>query len=342
MADAEVVEATVEAPADNQPTREQLEREAAEFLGEPYTAPAPKDEPAKEAPVETAPADSGGQAEGKESTATPPVSQAEEKFDLTPDDKALLNEVRALKEITGTSYKTPAEFFKGYKELQSEFTKVTTSVKPYKQLIDRLTSDGTFATTFNQLVEAYDHPELLEAYKGRQGLVPPDPRQYDFQDPQAIAAYNEELGKYTERVADQRLNARLAPIEQQRREAEQAQKMEMHKAEFRKLYPDIDPDEVLKWVPEVQTGNPIVNLYRAREFGNLESRLTTKIRKDLEQKIQQAAQNQTPASTATPAPKVSIEDILHSVSSEGTEGAYKRYGKEKVHHAIRESSKMLM
>ena len=220
---------------------------------------------------------------------------------------------------------------KSYKEATSQFTKTTTRIKPYEQLIGLAEKDSQFAQALRLAQDAYLNPSLAEAYTNQlQGLQRPDPSQYDLYDPNARAAYDKAQVDYEARLVDSRINARFASIEQERG---------MNKAitEFKQLVPDGDANALMKWINEdfanLPVGERMRGFWELKNLPQTREKIYAEVRKDLEGKLK-IASAATPAAPATPNQAPSDEEIAKYVIQYGPKSAYGRYKKPVVEAAI--------
>ena len=306
-----------------------LEKATNEMYGQdfvPQSQPSPSEAQSPDA-VETEPAP-------ELETAAPEAKGGQ--ADLTDEEKGLLNELRAMKEITGTPFKTLSDLVKAYKELQSTYTKeheFVTKAKPVEQLVSSAIADPNLAQYLAQAKMLYDNPQLASAYVGQGGRVdtPPDPRSYNMFDEADLGRYQKDLSDYNARAVDARINARLAGIESQTR-------LEKMKSELKQVYGEANPDEVLSWIQSKGNNWNLVDAYKVKEFDNIETRAMEKARKELTTKLEQANRGTQPQATTSGAKQtVKIDDILTYISKYGGEAAKKKYGPQNFEKAMRES-----
>ena len=315
-----------------QAVRAELEREANQMMGvdtgeqQPLSTPeTPSTEPSETVEVQENPAT---EEPGTAEAGSQPVGQP--AFELSDDERAFMTELRAIKEIQDTPFKTPGELVKGYKNAVTRLNEVNETVKPHKQLFDDL-RDETFRSRLEAALPLLRHPELASAYLNQSATSRPDPRRYDFFKEEDVARYEKDMADYEGRLVDSRLDIRLKPIEQQRQ-------LEVKKLEFRQKYPDADVDTILEKASVVGQMNPIEGLYKVLEFDNMQSKITAQVRREFEDKLKKAGQTTTPQSTAQPAQKVTADDILKAIDVLGTKGAVKKYGESKVTDALRQDA----
>lgn len=331
---ADEVEATVAEVNPSGPTVAELEQAASDFLGVPNESQQEPVAPTETPEAQAVPTDQTPKAD----TTVQALEKKEEASALLPEEKELLDQIRAMKEVTGTPFKGVPDVVKAWKEATAELTKQRQATKPYEQFLSRLQNDPQFRQQAEQFTQFYEHPELRQAYLNQ--LNPsarPDPRRYDFSDPAQVAEYDKGMEDFMARQVDSRIQQRLAPLEQDR-------VYEKQKWEFKQAYPDVDPETVASRFSEIQQQNPLVNLYKTLEYDNLkanqakrESEIRAEVTKELTAKIQQAGKTTTPQASPS-APKPSIVDIINMVSRYGVAAATKKYGLEVVENAVAEQT----
>lgn len=304
-----------------EPTQADLEQAAAEFMGEPPQEPvAATSEPPAPATKEPD--------EGAPSEPSDPFSELREALKDTP----YYQEGGDIKESV-------AKLKNGYKELQGEYTRTKERVKPFEQLVQKLSTNHQLRQTLEQVLPYLENPAMLQAYThvGPNGqlLSRPDPLAYgDLYDPQVRAKYDQDVAAYEQRMLDERLNTRLSSYEQQ-------QKLELQKLEFKKAFPEIDPEVVLSRAQSELAGqNPLVLAHKALNYDNLYSQALEKARKELSQKLEEAGKNKTPAASA-PTQPVNVGDILKAIETLGSERAVEKYGQKRVNEALRETANFI-
>lgn len=311
----------METQQENQAVNEELMREAAAELGEPI----PEGEPPQagsEPQAQTTEPESGEPAKGQ---APSTLDELREALKDTP----YYQEGRDVKELV-------AELKKGYKELQGSHTKLSQKVKPIEQLLDRI-SNPQIARTIEQILPYVENPSLLQAYVNPQGQVvtgEPNPANYDLLTPEGQAQFQRDTLAYARQAAQEDVKAFTSRWEQQKQ-------LELQKLEFKKQFPDVDPDTVLQEAQsKLAYQNPLVTAWKALNYDNLKSQAMEEARKELGKKLEDAAVNKTPqASAPTKAPN--LNDILQYIASRGVEAAKKRYGSAKVDEAMRETVQFL-
>ena len=316
------------APADNQTTEKSLE----ELTNEAFSQEGiPQLNEVRQSPQSDAPEEEPASVEG-----TPAQTQSGQVSDISEDERKFLEEIRALKEISGTPFKSPADLVKSYKEVQSQWTKdheFVTKVKPYEQLLNDVTTDANFANFLQQAAVLYKNPQLASAYINPSGNLnsPPDPRSYNMFDDADLQRYQKDQADYMARQLDARLNARFSTIEQQTR-------IEKAKAELKGAFPDVNPDEVLDWVQKKGTNWSLVDAYKIREFDNIKTKALEEARKELNQKLETAGKTTTPTTSASPKGGVKVEDILSHIARYGGDSARKKFGEKNFNDALRMST----
>lgn len=332
----------------------ELEREAAAFMGMEVPtgeqehidqAEPSSDEAEPTATQSEAGTESATQAKAGETT----EAQAEgtKAPDISDEEKAILNEIRTIKEVAGTPFKGGVkDIVDAWKNATKRIQELSEAHKPVEPYVARLQNDPKFKVAVDQLIAISENPQLAEAYAAQylgQGMnVRPDPAQYDLYDPNQRAQYDQAVAAYEQRMIQSTINARLGSIEQERL-------LEQRKWEFKQQYPDVDPESVLKDAPKLASVNPLVNAHKAlaydglvekhkAEIANLRSTIEQEVRKEYEGKIRTAAQTTTPTSTAPPQPKVSISDIIAHVTRYGSESAARKYGADKVTEAVQKQT----
>lgn len=353
MADENVEATTIEGNPTT-PSVAELEREAAAFMG--MEVPTGEQEHADEAEPSSTEAeptaeqpDAGTATEAQAKAGEPAPAQAEEtKGDgLTPEERAILGEIRTIKEVAGTPFKGGVkDIVDAWKNATRKIQELSEAHKPVEPYVARLQNDPKFKVAVDNLIAMIENPQLAEAYAaqhlGQGANVRPDPAQYDLYDPNQRTQYDQAVAAYEQRMIQSTINARLGSIEQERL-------LQQRKWEFKQQYPDVDPDSVLQDAPKLSSVNPLVNAHKAlaydalvekhkAELANLRSSIEQEVRKEYEGKIRTAAQTTTPSSTAPPQVKVSLSDILTHVTRYGSESAAKKYGADKVEAAIQETT----
>lgn len=259
---------------------------------------------------------------------TLPAPTGQASFDLSDDERGLLTELRALKEISGTPFKTPADLVKSYKSAVGELTKRTQEVKPYEQLIKLARENPQFATFASQAAQVFQNPSLLSAYMNPQGQTlsgTPDPRQYDLSTFEGLEKWQTDTLGYARRMAQEDVRTQLAQIEHQNRINEQ-------RRDFKGKYKDTDPDEIQTWL--MQEGpnlNPLEVAHRYRNYENLEAQMLEKARKELNEQVKTASKTKTPAAPApTDSTAVNAEEVLEYLVKHTSEAAFKKFGQAVV------------
>jgi hypothetical protein len=314
---------------DNQPDLKQLEvmtneLEGIETIPEVETSPEPVAQPP------------AVEAEPSQPTPEPIVPG---QSDISGELKKVLGDSPYVGEDVVESVRKLAE---GYKNLQSQYTKVNEKVKPREQLLKELDTDPKLAETVNQLLTLYKNPAMAEAYKLQTGQteVRPNPVNYNVVNPQDgqtyfdQARYEADVDKYMARQLDTRLNARFAELDQQR-------KIERMKSDFKQAFPDVDPDlahtEAMK-----KTDWTLVDAWKALKYdeaiSGLRSKTEAEVRKEITKQLEEASKSKTPVSSSTPQTKTSPAEIVQYMAKYGTKKAFEKYGKENAESAAREFS----
>ena len=294
-----------------------------EFTGTPpasETAPEPE---AATPPVETevAPQPETPVAEGQSET-------------LTDDEKALLTEIRSLKELEGLPYKSLPEFFKGYKNIQGEFTKVREKTKPFEAVLDRMSRDPQYANLVQQAQALLDNPQLLQAYQGQ--IAPGDPRpnptQFNVYEPEGFTQYEKALDSWTQRQLDARINARLGQVEQNAR-------LDNFKREFKAKFPEAeDADTLLQWASTVMTSfNPFEIAHKVKNWDNVQGQIESRVRKELTDTLKKASETKTPTGSPASKPQPTTTEILNHITRFGGEATKQRYGEKAMNEALKQS-----
>lgn len=274
--------------------------------------------------------DSAPAAEKQEPSA-PEAQGGQDKHDMTDEDMLLWKELKAVQDIAGTPYKTLADFVKGYKSLQGEYTKTRDTIKPHEAIVDRLSRDQRFRETVEQAALILDNPSLAEAYARQMspGDPRPDPRMYDLNDSDQFARYNQDVEAWTARQLDSRINTRLGQIEQ-------GMRMQTFANDFKSKYPNVqNPDDLLSWSQQnVPRLNPYEIAYRLREFDNIRGQIEAQVRQEYSKRLTET-QKKTPQGTA-PSKEAGVTEVLEHIARYGESPAIKRYGKENVDRAMRQ------
>jgi hypothetical protein len=236
-----------------------------------------------------------------------------------------------------TPFKSPDELAKGYKNLQSEFTKTSQRIKPYEQFLERIEKDRAFANFVDQAKLLYDNPQLAQAYQPPQAAGEggrPNPNAYDLSTAEGFAKYNQDFENYVLRNADSRVNARLSQIESQNR-------MEQEKWQFKQKFPDVqvDPEEAFRWAQQnVPNFNRYEVAYKLREFDNLKSKIAEEARKELNEQVKTAQTTRTPAASAPSHTVAKADDIIDYIARYGSDKAMAKFGKADVLKTIQDFS----
>lgn len=318
---------TTPVAADNQTTETDLEKLTNETYGQegiPQLGESAGKSPDEVVPdVEPAPPDE-----------TPAAPTDPKGGQVSEEEQSLLNELRALKEMSGTPFKTPLDLVKSYKDLQSQWTKdheFVTKVKPFEQLLGDM-SDPNFANFIQQSAVLYKNPHLASAYVNPQGQMntPPDPRSYNMFEDTDKARYDKDLSDYFSRTIDSRMNARFASSEQQT-------KLDKMRGELKAAFPDSNSPELEKWVSSRANDWSLIDAYKIREFDNLKSKSMEEARKELTHKLETASRTTTPTPTASAKGSFKVEDIIEFIGRYGGDAAKKKFGDKPYSDALRQS-----
>lgn len=254
------------------------------------------------------------------SPATPaPAEQS--KAAVIPDE--------VLKVLEETPFKTIPDIVKGYKNSQSEFTKLNERVKPYEQLLNDVSADAGLRQFIDQAVQLYRNPQLAQAYaQPQQGAGEPNPANYDFSTFEGIAQFQKDTIAHAQKAAFETVNQRMSSWEQK-------QALEKSKLEFSREFPDVNVDEVLGFVNERNGKWTLQDAYKIKNYENLKSQIYEQARKELTAKVNEAAKNAPASSAPSDKPAVSNSEIMQHIARYGHEAANKRWGAEKVQTALR-------
>lgn len=304
------------------PQPQELEQMAAAFLGEPVPE-SPKEQPKSQPQekVETAQVETPKEGEPAQ---IDPMEELRTILKETP----YYQEGRDVKEVA-------AQLSRGYKELQGTHTKLSQKVKSLEPILDLAASDPSLANFLQQAATLYRNPHLASAYVNPQGNVNtrPDPRMYDMTDPAHYQQFNTDLENWTSRQLDERLNTRLSSMEQR-------QQLELYKMEFRKSFPDANPEEVVAQMQSLTGQNPLVFAWKALSYDTLKSSSMEAARKEVSTKLEEAQKTKTPQASS-PSKPVNMSDIVEHIKRYGASAAIKRYGQEKVEGVLRETARFV-
>lgn len=317
------------APADNQPKEQTLEELTNEVYGQEGV---PQLNTVRESQESVTPEAEPASAEGTPVVADPTPAVSGQ---VSPDDLKLLEDIRAISEVSGTPFKSVPDLIKAHKELQSQWTKdhdVVTRVKPYEQLLSDM-NDPNFANFLQQAAVLYKNPSLAASYINPTGQIntPPDPRSYNMFEDQDLQRYQKDQTDYMNRQLDSRINARFAASEGQT-------KTDKMKSDLRTAFPESNPDDLLQWVGKRGNDWSLIDAYKIREFDNIKTKAMEDARKELNQKMETATRTTTPAPSASPKGNVKVEDIISHISRYGGDSARKKFGDKNYLEALRDSA----
>ena len=311
---------------DKQPTQAELEASAAAFLGEPTPTPEPpadaQAESQPESPEKVEPPTLEPPLTGQAST---PVDELREIFKDTP----YYVEGRDLKEVA-------AELKRGYKELQGQFTQQREKVKPHEQLLNLVGSDPKLANFVQEAVRLYQNPQLVSSYVNPQGQVisgEPDITKYDLYAPEGLQKYHQDMIAYSNRMAHELVGSEMSGWKQQ-------QTLELQKLEFKKIFPDVNPDDVIQKAQMLNGRNPLETAWKALNYDNIKTLALEESRRELKKGLEEASAHKTPQG-APPSKPISITDILTDISKKGSAYAKKKYGVEAFEGAMRHTAQFV-
>lgn len=220
----------------------------------------------------------------------------------------------------------------GYKNIQSEFTKVKQKLAPHEQLLNDLETDKQLQEYINQAVNLYRNPQLAQAYLNNQNPdLRPDPRNYDMSTVEGYDQYNREVEAFLQRQLDSRINARFGQIEQQ-------QEVEKQKYAFKQVFPEVNPDEAIEQVKKKGKNWTLADAYKALDYDNLKTKLTESIRKELTQQLEKAGTTASPQNNGGATTKLSVTDIINHINKYGGESAKKKFGDKAFQQAMQKAS----
>jgi len=267
--------------------------------------------------VEAEPADAGGQS------------------DMSDEEKALLEELRAINEVSGTPFKNVKDLVGAYKNLQGEFTKTREKTKPYEAVLDRMSEDQNFAGLVSQLQQMMDNPDMLKAYanQGLPGDPEPNPAQYETWTQEGLGKWQKDHDSWLQRQMDSRFNTLKSDIETRA-------KLENYEREFKGKFPNVEhPQELLQWAQKQgRTMNPFEAAFKLRNWDTMRSEIEAQVRKELGQKLESAGKTKTPQGTTAKSETTAGEVVKH-VSQYGYRAAVKRYGEADVNKALQLSTR---
>jgi len=303
---------------DNQIDMVELEKQTNAEFGVPTETPEPN-----EPEVESSESQEPVETESETSTPTPQgqvesASQTEEK----PDFSEYLKE---------TPFKEIPELAKGYKELQSQFTKERERVKPYEDLLSRVNQDFGLRTYLSQAIQAYDHPEMLSAY---QQQSEPKAENYDMFSPEGQQKFMQDMKAFYEKTIDTRINTRLMGMEQNA-------KIEEAKREFRSKFPNENPDEVLQFAKEKGTNWSLEDVWKIKNFDRIKSEALAEARKEVTKQLETASKSGTPSVASAPKAAIKLEDVMTHIAKYGSESAKKKFGDKRFNEVVMESAGMV-
>jgi hypothetical protein len=303
--------------ADNQPTPAELETMTNTVLAPDFGT---------EAPTEGQPQDASPKTDEPAQETAP-----QEQTPAQPDGGQVGISPEILKVLEETPYKTIPDVVKGYKELQSQYTKVNEKVKPFEQLLNDISADPNIAKFVQEAVFLAKNPELARAYQAKNSPVdtPPDPRQYDLYDPTQLQQYNEAFAQYMQRQVDVATQSRF-------KEVEQAREIDRMKMELKQSFPEADADEILAWVKQPRQYS-LSDAYKLKNWDAREQQLTEKIRKELNNRIETAGKG-TPTASASPPKQESISDIANFAAKHGEQATIKKYGQGRYMEAMQSAA----
>jgi len=313
-----------------------LEKLTNETMGDVLGGPQARQNSSSDAGQSSEGEDTQGTAAENNTTLPPQKSQVA----LSDDEKTLLTELRALQEMSGTPYKSPADLVKGYKELHSTWTKeheFVNRVKPHEQLVNDMLTDPNFAQFIQEATTMFRNPQLAASYSSAahgQVDAPPDPRNFDMYDPDQKLDYDKAQADYINRQLDSRINARFGQSEAKLR-------LENEKAQLKTLFPDTDPDDIVKRITErSKKGWNLVDGYKVLEFDNIEAKAREKARVELTSKFENAQRTGSPLSAGGSQQQVQLGDILDHITKHGSDSARKKFGDKNLERAISDSAAM--
>ncbi len=267
-----------------------------------------------------------------EEAATPAEAPQSGQVDMNESLKTILKETPFNGDDIVDNVK---KFVEAHKNLQSEWTKKTTEIKPYDPLLKFMSADPKFAQAVEQLRTIYQNPQLANAYINPQGQVlnsRPNPLNYDLMTPDGIAKYDQDLTAFMERNVDSRLNTRLADLEQRT-------KLENFKLDFARRFPQVkdNAEELLGWAQEqIMNMNPIEAAYKLKNWDAIQTTALAEAKKTVTSKIEEAGKTKTPSGSGAGKPAANIADIVEHIGRYGIESAEKRYGEKEAVKAMEE------
>ena len=279
-------------------------------------------------PEQGAPTEPTGELPTNETPVTAEPPKVEPETPAQSQSVSITDDI--LKSLEETPFKSVPDVVKAYKNLQSEFTKERETVKPHKQLIDRINSDVNFRQFLAQAEQLYSNPQLAQSYlQPQQATGEPNPMNYDLYTPEGMAKFQQDTLAYAQKAAFETVNQRMSGWEQQ-------QAIEREKLAFRQKYSDVDPDDVLNFVQERQGKWSLEDAYKIKNYDNLKQQAYEQAKKEIIAKSQEASKN-TPANTGQAStPSVSPSEMMQFIQRYGVESANKKWGSGKVRDAIKQ------
>lgn len=319
------------------PTSEQLEAATNETMADVLDSPQSR---ASAGSIELAKPEAPASSEPGGTPATPAPSPQGGQVDFTDDEKAFLAELRTIKEVSGTPFKSVPDLVKAHKELQSTYTReheFLTQGKPIEHLVRKAIENPAYRQFLEEVTPMFDNPQLAAAYAGQapgQADVPPDPRAYDMYDPESYAKFQQEQAAYLQRKVDGTLNARLS-------QSESRQRLEMEKQQLKAAFPDANPDEIVTRLQErSKKGWSITDGYKVLEFDNIASKALEQARKEVAKQLETAKATGTPAAGGGAREEVKLADIIDHINRYGGDSARKKFGDRNFSEALHATAEM--
>lgn len=310
-----------------------------DYLDSPLTranAPDPQPDATPAAPQGTPQPGSGA-----EPTPPTPTPSTAGQGEFSDEEKSLLNELRALKEMSGTPFKTPADLVKAYKELQRQWTgdhDFVTRAKPLEHLVTKANQNPAYLQFLEQATQFFDNPQLAAPYAGQAGGVdaPPDPRAYNLYDAEDYARFNQDNANYMARNVDSRINARFSQTEAKAR-------LDSQKADLVRQFPGVNADEVIARIQErAKQGWSITDGYKVIEWENMKARALEEARGELNKQLAEAGRTGTPTPSAASQKAITFNEIVEYFNKYGSEATIKKFGERNYNDALRIGAEVMM
>lgn len=285
------------------------------------------------------------QTDDSEQTTSDVAPQTEGQVESTPESQTVAPEAPkqevgksvgipddVLKVLEETPFKSVPDVVKAYKNSQSEYTKLHEKVKPFEQLLNDASTDVQFRQFIEQATQLYRNPSLAQAYQQPQQTQTAgiNPANYDLYTPEGQAAYQQAVMEHAQKAAFETVNQRMAGWEQQ-------QQLERAKLEFRQKFPDVNPDDVIKFAQErANRPTPLEDIYKVMSYDQMKAKAYEEARKEVLAKAGEATKNSPVSSQASEKVSANPIDVMKYVQKNGLESANKKWGANEVTKALKQ------